>query len=62
MSFDCVSVTEVLLVLAVFLWGYIAWVLNEDGMLPHKGWAWLLRLWNGSKAYIDGRANNYSQE
>jgi hypothetical protein len=60
MSFN--SVTEVLLVLAVFLWGYVGWVLNEDGMLPRKAGAWLLRLWNGSKTYIDGWANNYPQE
>jgi hypothetical protein len=56
------SVTEVLLVLAMFLWGYVVWVLNEDGMLPRKAGAWLLRLWNGSKTYIDGWANNYPQE
>jgi hypothetical protein len=60
MSFN--SVTEVLLVLAVFLWGYVGWVLNEDGMLPRKAGAWLLRLCNGSKTYIDGWANNYPQE
>jgi hypothetical protein len=60
MSFN--SVTEVLLVLALFLWGYVGWVLNEDGMLPRKAGAWLLRLWNGSKTYIDGWANNYPQE
>jgi hypothetical protein len=62
MSINSVSVTEVLIVLALFVWGYVGWLLNEDGMLPRKGRVWLLRLWNGSKAYIDGWANNYSQE
>jgi hypothetical protein len=56
------SVTEVLLVLAVLLWGYVGWVLSEDGMLPRKAVTWLLRLWNGSKTYIDEWANNYPQE